>query len=62
MIRTKIVNRPKLNFWERIYFPEVFRGVLLTSRHFFKNLTLHIFHSVGLFRKFAAMVTIQYPE
>ncbi|MBI1978432.1 MAG: NADH-quinone oxidoreductase subunit I [Candidatus Omnitrophica bacterium] len=62
MIKTKIVHRPKLNFWERIYFPEVFRGVLLTSRHFFKNLTLHIFHSVGLFRKFAAMVTIQYPE
>ena len=62
MIRTKIVDRPKLNLWEKLYFPEVFRGVLLTSKHFFKNLTLHMFHAIGLFRRVAAMVTIQYPE
>ena len=62
MIRTKVVNRPELNFWEKLYFPEIFRGVLLTSKHFFKNLTLHLFHAIGLFRKVAAMVTIQYPE
>ncbi|MBI4358414.1 MAG: NADH-quinone oxidoreductase subunit I [Candidatus Omnitrophica bacterium] len=62
MIKTKIVHRPKLNFWQKLYFPEVFRGVLLTSRHFFKNLILHFFHSFGLFRRIAAAVTIQYPE
>ncbi len=61
-IRTKVIERPKLNFWERLYFPEIFRGVLLTSNHFFKNLTLHTLHSVGLFRRIAAAVTIQYPE
>ncbi|MBI4395156.1 MAG: NADH-quinone oxidoreductase subunit I [Candidatus Omnitrophica bacterium] len=61
-MRTKVVSRPKLSFWERIYFPEIFRGVALTSKHFLKNLTLHLFHSIGLFRKVAAMVTIQYPE
>lgn len=62
MIRTKIVDRPELNLWEKLYFPEVFCGVLLTSKHFFKNLTLHMFHIIGLFRRVAAMVTIQYPE
>lgn len=62
MIRTKVVERPRLNFWQRIYVPEVARGILITSRHFFRNLILHMAHAVGLFRKIAAAVTISYPE
>ena len=61
-IKTKMVDRPKLNFLEKIYFPEVFRGIAITSGHFFRNLTLHFFHAFGLFRRIAAAVTIQYPE
>ena len=61
-IRTKVVERPELNLWEKLYFPEVFRGIFITSGHFFRNLFLHLFHAVGLFRRFAASVTIQYPE
>ena len=62
MIRTKIVERPELNLWERLYFPEIFRGILITSKHFLRNLILHFFHAIGLFRRIAAAVTIQYPE
>jgi len=62
MIRTKVVTRPKLNFLEQIYFPEVFRGLWITSRHFFKNLILHTLHLFGLFTKTLAAVTIEYPE
>jgi NADH-quinone oxidoreductase subunit I len=51
-----------LSFWERMYLPEVVRGVLLTSRHFFGNLFLHAAHRVGLFQNRAASATIQYPE
>ena len=56
------MERPKLNLWERSYFPEIFRGIAITSGHFFKNLFLHILHAFGLFRRIAAAVTIQYPE
>lgn len=62
MIKTKIIEQPELNFWERIYFPEIFRGLAVTSQHFFKNLFLHMLHAVGLFRRVLAAVTIQYPE
>ncbi len=62
MIRTKVIHQPKMNLWQRLYFPEVFRGLALTSKHFFKNLFLHMLHAIGLFRKTLAMVTIQYPE
>ena len=62
MIRTKVVTRPKLNFWQSIYVPEVARGVWITSLHFFKNLSLHFLHAIGLFRKIRAGVTYQYPE
>ena len=56
------VNRPKLNFLERIYVVEVFKGLLVTSRHFFRNMTFHTLHLVGLGKKTPASVTLQYPE
>lgn len=61
-IRTKVVKQPRLNFWQRIYVPEIVRGVTITSFHFFKNLTLHTLHRLGLLRHIAAAVTILYPE
>lgn len=44
--------KTKLNFWERLYFPEIFRGIAITSRHFFKNIS----------NPFKNPVTIRYPD
>ncbi len=51
-----------LNFWERLYLPEIFRGLWITARHFCRNLSLHALHSLGLARDKEAAVTILYPE
>ncbi len=61
-IKTKIIKRPKLNIWEQMYFPEVFRGVWITGLHFWKNLFFHMMHAIGLFKAVRAAVTIMYPE
>ena len=45
-----IVNRKKLNFWERLYLPVVIGGLKVTGRHLFRT----------LFRGKA--VTMEYPE
>ncbi len=51
MISVKKVNNRPLNFLERIYLPEIARGLLVTSRHFFVNL----FNPKKI-------VTVSYPE
>lgn len=61
-IKTKIIERPKLNFWQRVYLSEVFRGIAITSRHFWKNTFFHLMHAIGLFKGIQAAVTILYPE
>ena len=55
-------RKRELTFWEKIYLPEVIRGVVLTSRHFFVNMMLHTAHLFGLMKDKQASVTIQYPE
>ena len=47
----KVVKRKELNFWEKIYIPEIMRGMFVTGKHFFKNLL-----------NWKRMPTIQYPE
>ncbi len=59
---TKIIKRQKLSFWDNTYLPALFLGLWITSKHFFRNLTLHALHSIGLFRSVRAAVTFQYPE
>jgi NADH-quinone oxidoreductase subunit I len=51
MISVKKVNNRPLTFLERIYLPEIARGIAVTTRHFFTNL-------------FAPrnILTVQYPE
>lgn len=44
--------KTKLSFMERLYFPEIFRGLSITSRHFFKNIASPL----------KRPVTIQYPD
>ena len=61
-IQTKTVRRPDLSILERLYLPQVFQGILVTSGHFFRNLTFHILHQFGLMKFVRAAVTFQYPE
>jgi NADH-quinone oxidoreductase subunit I len=35
--RVKQVDRRKMNFWERMYLPAVFKGMVITIRHMFKK-------------------------
>ena len=62
MIRTKVVARKDLSWWDKTYLPSVAVGLWITLGHFFKNILLHTLHSIGLFRNFRAGVTFQYPE
>ena len=55
-------KRRAMTWWERTYLPAVAQGLWLTSRHFWRNLFLHIAHRLGLFRHIPASVTIQYPD
>ncbi len=49
-------ERPQRNLWVQSYLPEVARGLAITSKQFFKNL------SALLFRTESDVVTIQYPD
>ncbi|MBI4227102.1 MAG: NADH-quinone oxidoreductase subunit I [Candidatus Omnitrophica bacterium] len=57
-----MIRKRELTFWERMYLPEIIRGVALTSRHFVRNLAIHTLHAVGLAKHRSAAVTYQYPE
>ena len=40
--RAESVNRKPMNFWERMYLPAIFKGMLITFRHIFtRNPTIH---------------------
>jgi len=57
------VRRPEdLSFSERIFVPEVIRGLLVTGGRFWRNFFLHIAHQFGLARGTEASVTLQYPD
>lgn len=62
MIRTKIIHQPEMTFWQKLYLPEIIRGLWITTSHFMRNITFHILHQFGLFRNIRAAVTVQYPE
>lgn len=51
----KVKRTATLTLWERMYLPEIFRGLAITSRHFFSNLWGFI---IGKPR----VATVQYPE
>ena len=55
-------RKRELTFSEKLYLPEILRGLVLTSRHFFGNLLIHTAHLVGLMKNKSAAVTFQYPE
>jgi len=51
-----------LTFWEKLYLPAIIAGIWLTSKHFFRNLTLHILRALRIRKNAMGSVTIQYPE
>ena len=60
--QVKVVRRPELTLWEKLYIPQILCGLKITSRHFFRNLFLHVAHRLGLYKHLAAAATIQYPD
>jgi len=58
----KVVRRPELSFWEKLYLPQILCGLRITFAHFFRNLFLHVAHRLGRLRHRRAGVTVQYPE
>ena len=61
-IQTRVVERPELSFGEKFYLPQILLGLWVTSRHFFRNLTIHILHQFGFAKSVRAAVTFQWPE
>ena len=55
-------RKEDMTWWERLYLPEIVRGLLVTTSHFWRNLALHALHAVGLGTHKRAAYTIQYPE
>jgi NADH-quinone oxidoreductase subunit I len=53
---------PRPSVLDRLYLPQVLRGIAVTSGHFVRNLTLHTLHLFGIARERRAAVTVQYPE
>jgi NADH-quinone oxidoreductase subunit I len=53
---------PRLSVAEKLYLPEIARGVAVTVRHLVRNLVLHTLHLFGVARDRRASVTTQYPE
>lgn len=57
------MRRPdELTFGERLYVPEVLRGLTVTGAKFWRNLGLHVAHVFGWKSQVKAAVTIAYPE
>src|SRR4030095_12221945 len=61
--RTNRMKRiEEMSLWERLYFPEVIRGLTVTGYHFWRNLGVHILQKFGMARDASAAITVQYPE
>ncbi len=51
-----------LTWWERTYIPRIWDGLVLTSQHFFRNISRHILNALGIKTRERGAVTYQYPE
>jgi hypothetical protein len=56
------MNQSKLNFAERLYLFEVFKGLWLTSRHFFSNMNKHLARQLGFTRIAKGAVRFNTPK
>jgi NADH-quinone oxidoreductase subunit I len=55
-------RREEMTLSERVYLPEIVRGLIVTNSHFLRNLTLHVAHALGLAKDRRAAATTAYPE
>jgi len=55
-------RKEEMTLGERLYVPEVVRGLTVTLFHFFRNLSLHLAHFIVLAEETKAAYTTQYPE
>src|SRR6516165_2052905 len=55
-------RREEMTFWEKIYLPEILKGLAITSYHLTRNLVLNTAHVFGLAKARRAYTTVQYPE
>jgi NADH-quinone oxidoreductase subunit I len=55
-------RREKMTLAERLYLKEVSRGLLITARHFVRNMFYHIAHVFGIAKDTDGAVTLQYPD
>src|SRR5207248_9700116 len=64
VLRSTAMQRtpPKLTFAERLYLPQVIGGIAVTTRHFARNLLLHVLHVFGFARDRRAAVHVVAPE
>ena len=51
-----------MGLWERLYFPEIIRGLMVTGYRFWRNLAIHTLHLFGLAKDQEAAITVQYPD
>lgn len=55
-------RKEQMTFLERIYLPEILRGLGVVSGHFMRNFTLNLAHLFGFAKDRRANYTTQYPE
>ncbi len=51
-----------MTLWERLYLPEVLKGLAVTNYHFFRNLSVHLAHALGMAKDKRAAATVAYPD
>lgn len=55
-------RREQLTLLERWYVTEIVRGLVVIMYRFWRNLSLHLLHVIGVARNRSAAITVQYPE
>ena len=48
----------EMSLWERLYFPEVIRGLTVTGYRFWRNLAIHFLQMFGLAKNAKAAATV----
>jgi len=51
-----------MTLMERLYLPEILKGVAITNFHLIRNLGIHVAHSLGFAKAIRAAATMQYPD
>ncbi len=55
-------RREEMTLWERIYLPEILKGLAITNYHFLRNFAVNVAHLFGAAKSHRASATTKYPE